>query len=139
MIGILEWTDDLIGQVVKYKDEEIILITDWVDRRSALAWSSELPSDVMRVSMNKWEIIHRQANEKLCSPAMRAWMMGGRVEGLRFHVYQALAASVDDDIPPESVTKELEYAARDVKKLIEEAKQLEQLIERSAPEIPPGI
>lgn len=136
MNTIPEWSDDLTGQVAKYKDEEIILLGGYADEKHVFACPAQPISDVMLVPMNKCEIIHRQANEKLCSPAMRAWMIVDRAEGLRFHVHHALAASVDDNIHSESATEELEYAARDVKKLIEEAKQLEQLLTKASRESP---
>ena len=138
MIGILEWTDDLIGQVVKYKDEEIILITDWVDRRSALAWSYELPSDLITVALEQCEMTHIRADERLCSLAMRAWMIGGYEAQVKLCIYQALGNSVDDEIPSRVVTEDLERAARGTKGLIGAAKKLEQLTDpaSSKPDTP---
>lgn len=133
MSTINEWSDDLIGQVVKYKGQDAILIAEWVSGTFALAWWAKYPDVLSALPLEECEATHRRADEKLCSLAMKAWAISGRVEQIKFNICQELCASADDD-SSERVVEALQSVARSTKGLAEEAKELEQLTEHSEPD-----
>ncbi|ACR18345.1 hypothetical protein ckrop_1617 [Corynebacterium kroppenstedtii DSM 44385] len=136
MGAITEWSDDLVGQVAKYGDGEIVVIDEWGNGRYVLAWSFNHRNGLINVPLEQCEATGRRVDKFLCSLVMKAHEMREQAKITTAGLSHALYVSMHDNAPLKEIMRAIVDAKRDAKKLAEQTRELEQLIEHSAPETP---
>lgn len=136
MNTITEWSDDLVGQVAKYDDGEIVVIDEWGNGRYAFAWAFNHRNGLINVPLEQCEITDRRVDKFLCPLVMKAHEMRERAKITAVGLSHALYVSMHDNAPPEEMMRGIADAKCEAKKLAEQARELEQLIERSTPSAP---